>query len=137
MKRRYFIGAATASVLIPMTVGSRSFQAFGAMPRPDDLAFFDERFEKARRIAASWAVSDRALAVQSDITSLWRGGLDAATRNRVMQLRGVTTEAFRFCLGVLVSEHASLNLSVSRIDRNLVAWTMQTHPYLILERRNG
>jgi hypothetical protein len=142
MKRRHFIGAATASVLAPVVLESQSFQALAAVSRPDDFAFFDERFEGARRAAASWTAPDRAIAVQGDVTSLWIGRLDRATRERALQLRGVTTESFRFCLGILVSEHARFDLSVSRIDRDLVLWTMRTIPkrraaHLRAERRNG
>ncbi len=54
MKRRHFIGAATASVLVPLAAGSRSVEAFAAISSHDDCAYFDERFETARRVAASW-----------------------------------------------------------------------------------
>ncbi|MFL6599911.1 MAG: hypothetical protein ACJ8R9_01100 [Steroidobacteraceae bacterium] len=137
MKRRHFIRAATASLLIPVALESLSLHALSALSAYDDYAFFDERFENARRIAATWCGSNGPVAVQGDITQLWSAGLNRATRDRRLQLRGVTTESFRFCLGVLVSEHAEFDLKVSRLDRYLFLWTMQTAPRLRAERRNG
>ncbi len=111
--------------------------ALGALSSSDDYAFFDERFENARRVAASWLAANSPIAVQADITSLWSGGLDRATRGRRLHMRGVTTESFRFCLGILVGEHADIDLRVSRLDPNLLLWTMHTTPRLTAERRNG
>jgi hypothetical protein len=137
LKRRRFIQAATVSVLLPATVESRCLHAFAVLSPNDDYAFFDERFEKARRLAASWSGSNEAIAVHGDITPLWNNGLDSATRKRTLRLRGVTAESFRFCLGILVSEHADLHLHASRLDRDLFLWTMHTTPRLRVERRNG
>jgi hypothetical protein len=137
MKRRHFIRAATASLFIPAALESRCLHALAALCAYDDYGFFDERFENARSIAATWSASNGPVAVQGDITQLWSAGLNRATRDRRLQLRGVTTESFRFCLAVLVGEHADFDLKVSRLDRNLFLWTMQTTPRLRAERRNG
>jgi len=102
----------------------------------DDYTFFDERFQEARRVAASWSGSN-SIPVHGDITTLWNHGLNSATRQRALRLRGVTTESFRFCLAILVSEHANVDLTVTRLDRNLFLWTMHTTPKLRVERRNG
>jgi hypothetical protein len=137
MKRRHFIRGATASLLVPAALELPCFPALAALCARGDYVFFDERFEKARRIAASWPASNEPVAVQGDITPVWSDGLDRATRGRPLQMRGVTTESFRFCLAVLVDEHADFELQVSRLDRNLFLWTMRTTPKLRAERRHG
>jgi len=53
-----------------------------------DYIFFDERFQKARRIAASWSASDRLIGVQGDVTPWWTNGLDRTTREYPLNLRG-------------------------------------------------
>jgi hypothetical protein len=131
MKRRQFIGSA-AFLLVPVPDG-RSGQALAAAVAPGDYAFFDERFERARRIASSWPLMAKPQAVQGDITQ-WIQVLQHATRDRALQLRGVTTESFRFCLSILVREHAELRLQNSRLDENLFLWTMQTMPKLGVQR---
>jgi hypothetical protein len=110
--------------------------ALAAPVPPDDYAFFDERFEKARRIAAAWPAAIGPIAVQGDITP-WRSVLERAPRERRLQLRGVTTESFRFCAAILVGDCADLHLQASRLDRDLVLWTMRTTPKPNSERRNG
>ena len=103
-----------------------------------DYAFFDERFEEARRLAASWSGLNPLIEVQGDITPFWSNGPDRTTRERPLKLRGVTTESFQFCLRILVAEHADLDAQVSRLDRNLLLWTMCTTPKnVITERRHG
>jgi hypothetical protein len=137
LKRRHFIRGATASVLLPAALGSPSLLALTAPSSHGDYALFDERFENARRIAASWPGSNEPIAVQGDITSLWTHTLERATRERPLHLRGVTTESFRFCLAILVREHATLDLQVARLDPNLFLWTMRTTPTLRAEPHNG
>ena len=66
IRRRHFIGGSAASLLAALEWPSLS--ALAASHPHDDYAFFDERFEKARRIAASWPASIGSVAVQSDIT---------------------------------------------------------------------
>lgn len=73
------------------------------------------------------------VAVQGDITP-WSDVLAQAPRERVLQLRGVTTESFRFCAAILVGERADVDLQVSRLDQDLVLWTIRTTPR---ERRHG
>ena len=125
MKRRYFIHVVAASLLFRVATKPRvaGLVAFSQKP---DFAFFDERFHQARRIAASWSASNRLIGVQGDITPLWRNGLDRMTRDHPLHLRGVTTESFLFCLRILLGEHADVAVQVSRLDRNLLLWTMRT-----------
>jgi hypothetical protein len=128
MKRRYFIQAATVSVLCPAAVTTCIAALTTSQNR--GAIFFDERFPQARHVAASRSASNRLIAVQSDVTTLWCNGLDRMTRNYPLHLHGVTTESFLFCLRILVSEHADLELRALRLDRNLFQWTMCTTPKL-------
>jgi hypothetical protein len=123
MKRRHFLGAATASVLVPAALGQCA-----AAPAAWDYAFFDERFERSRLVASSWSASSRRIGVQGDITPWWRNGLDRVAHRHPLRLRGVTTDSFHFCLGVLLGEHTDLHREVSRLDRNLLLWTIHTTP---------
>jgi hypothetical protein len=129
MQRRHFIRAVTASVLLPAAAG-RSGAALGAGRQEWDYAFFDERFQSAHRLAESWtsSSSSRPIGVDSDVTALWREGLDRLSRDQPLRLRGVTTQSFHFCLKVLLSEHTNLDVQASRLDRNLFLWTMRTIP---------
>lgn len=125
MERRHFIQAAASSVLLP------SLLAWPRLPpaRADHVyAFVDERFERARRVAAAWRESGRLIAVQGDITPFWRRGLERAAREKALSLRGITTESFRFCLSVLLSEHGVVDARVSRVDQDLLLWTMRSAP---------
>jgi hypothetical protein len=124
MNRRHFIGGSAAVLLAPAVLQGRAVTAAAAC---GDYAFFDERFDQARRIAASWSATVGPAAVQGDITR-WIHVLDRASRERALQLRGVTTESFRFCLSILVSEQADVRSRVSRLDRDLYLWTLQTTP---------
>jgi hypothetical protein len=126
MKRRQFICAATASALLPAAkLWGAAAATLSSQPA---YVFFDERFQNARRAAATWGDSSRLIGVQGDITPLWRNGLDRMTRDHPLHLRGVTTESFLFCLRILAGERARLDMQVSRLDRNLLLWTMTTTP---------
>jgi hypothetical protein len=127
IRRRHFIGGSAASLLVATAFELPCLPAWAASLPQGDYAFFDDRFEAARRIAASWTVSMGPVAVQGDVTP-WSDLLDRASRERALQLRGITTESFRFCTTILVGDHASLDLKVSRLDRDLVLWTLRTTP---------
>jgi hypothetical protein len=125
INRRHFVGG-SAALLGTAVLELPALSAFAApLPHPDH-AFFDQRFETARRVAASWPASMRPVAVLGDITP-WTALLDRA-RERPLQLCGVTTESFRFCAAILAGEHAETGLKVSRLDRDLVLWSMRTTP---------
>ena len=127
MKRRHFIRAATASVLFP-AVARTHIATPKSLSEKWDYVFFDERFQGARRVAAALSSESRLVAVQGDITVLWRDELERMTRDHAVRVRGATTYSFLFCLRILVGEHADLDLQVSRLDRNLYGWTMSTAP---------
>jgi hypothetical protein len=137
VKRRHFIQTATACVLLPAAV-KPCVVAFATVSQTRDYLFFDERFEKAHRIVASWPASSRAIPVHSDVTSLWSNGLDRMTRDAALHFRGVTTQSFLFCLRILTAEHADLEAQVSRLDRYLFEWAILTTPRnLNTEQRHG
>ena len=125
MKRRQFIRAAGASLLLTTAVPGVAPAA--SSPRRN-FAFFDKRFQRAGRVADSWRDVKRLIEVDGDITQLWRDELERLTRSHALYLRGVTTESFLFCLRILASEHAKLDAQVSRLDGNLLLWTMYTTP---------
>ena len=120
MKRRHFIQAATASVIVPT--------ALAVTWRKWDYVLFDERFEQARRVAALGSGSSRLIGVRSDVTAFWCGELDRRARHHCLSLRGVTTDAFLFCLRILLAEHANLQVQVSRLDLNLLSWSVHANP---------
>ena len=125
VNRRHFIGGSAATLLASAALGWPQLSALAASR--GDYAFFDDRFEMARRIAAAWPAANRSIAVRNDITA-WRDLLDAAPRQRALLLRGVTTESFRFCAEILLSESARVDLQTTRLDQNLVLWAMCTTP---------
>jgi hypothetical protein len=127
MKRRHFIQAATASMLLPPALVP-SPAVFAGIARKWDYVFFDERFEQAHRVVAAWPASNGPIAVRGDVTAFWRGGLDRLARDYPLHLRGVTTDSFQFCLRILLGEHANLELRVSRLNPNLFSWIMRTTP---------
>jgi len=133
MKRRHFIHAASASVLLPSALVPGP-AVFAGIARKWDYVFFDERFEQAHRAVASWPASNRPVGVRGDITPFWRGGLDLdrLTRDGPLHLRGMTTDSFQFCLRILLAEHANLDVQVSRLDHpNLFSWIMRTTPKML------
>jgi hypothetical protein len=125
MKRRVFLGVATASALFPAALRQANATLAAGSPKWD-YVLFDERFETAHRLAASWRAATLPIAVRSDVTALWRGELERVAREHPLHLRGVTTESVHFCLRILLSEHTRLDGRVSRLDRNLLLWTMHT-----------
>jgi len=130
MKRRQFIHAATASVLLPCALAPGP-AVFAGTALKWDYVFFDERFEQAHRVAASWLAANRPIGVRGDITPFWIGGLDRLTRNNPLHLRGVTTDSFQFCLRILLGEHANLDAQVSRLHPDLLSWIMRTTPKIM------
>jgi hypothetical protein len=125
MQRRQFIRAASVCLLLPATI-SPGLSSMGTQRR--SYGFFDDRFPNARRFAAAWPGSVAAVAVQGDVTTFWQEGLERLVGTQPLRLHGVTTESFRFCLHTLMREHAGVETLVSRLDRNLLVWTMTTTP---------
>ena len=126
MRRRQFIHMAAAYLLLPAAV-KPCVAARSASKRHKNI-FFDERFPRARLLAASWSDVDTLTAVQGDITPFWSDGLDRMCTESPVRLRGVTTDSFQFCLRILVGERADVDAQVTRLDQNLFVWTMSTLP---------
>jgi hypothetical protein len=136
IKRRRFIGGSAATMLVAAAPVWPCSSVRAACLLQGDFAFFDQRFEKAQRIAASWPASIGAVAVRGDITP-WSDVLVCAPGERPLLLRGATTESFRFCAAILVGDRADLDQQFSRLDQDLILWTMRTTPRRIAERRHG
>jgi hypothetical protein len=128
VNRRHFIGGSGATLLVSGALGWPQLSALAASQ--GDYAFFDDRFEMARRIAAAWPAASQSIAVQNDITP-WTSQLHREPRKRALLVRGVTTESFRFCAEILLGECAQVDVQVTRLDRNLVLWAMCTTPKTI------
>jgi hypothetical protein len=126
MNRRHFLQAAGSTLFVPGTVPLADHAATVHDPPPLDHLFFDERFPHARRRALEWAGAAVPTPVQGDITALWRSGLGQAVSESSLTMRGVTTESFYFCLKVLAGERARLDTQVTRVDRDLLVWTIST-----------
>jgi len=136
MQRRHFIHLATLTAVFT-GAAKPCAPALAAFSRNRDRVFFDQRFPTARGVAALWPAFDPLMAVEGDITPFWGNGLDRMTRERALLLSGVTTDSFLFCLRTLAAEHADLDGRVSRLDRNLLAWTIYTVPNPRAEARHG
>ena len=128
MNRRSFIQAATCSLFVPTVVTATHDQALASEQPAWDYIFYDERFANARLLAGEGSGSTLLTPVRGDITDVWKAGLDRVSRTSALTMRGVTTESFHFCLKIMVGEHASLDTQMSRLDRDLVLWTMRTAP---------
>ncbi len=126
MNRRHFIQSAASSLVVPSAVTLANTSVSTTGQRAADYFFFDERFAKARRLAAELADSSPLTPVQGDITDVWNAGLNRAARHSQLTIRGVTTESFHFCLKIMVSEQTRVNTRIARLDRDLFLWTMHT-----------
>ncbi len=81
MRRRQFLHAASAAVLLPVMTGMSEAGATAISPEREFL-FFDARFEAARRLAASGSSRARPIAVHTDITPIWGTGLESRASGR-------------------------------------------------------
>jgi hypothetical protein len=102
-----------------------------ASARPADseapgYLFYDERFPAAGRLAREIAGSDEIIPVRGDVTQLWNGILKPASQRSQLLLAGVTTGSFYFCLKTLMRSPKGLDLYTSRIDRDLIAWSIRS-----------
>jgi hypothetical protein len=126
MKRRHFLQAAASSLVIPRAMALVNTHAPAVEQPGQDYFFYDERFAQARRLAEELSGSTALTPVQGDITGFWNSGLDRATRQFSVMMRGVTTESFYFCLKIMAGEQADLDAQVTRLDRDLFLWTIRT-----------
>ena len=129
--------AATSALFIPKAVTVAHASASATRSPDPDYFFCDERFAKARQMAAELSGCTALTAVQGDITELWNSHLGRASRLSSLHMRGVTTESFYFCLKIMMGEHAHLNAQVTRVDRDLFLWTMRTGLQTATELRHG
>lgn len=122
---------------LAVPVGARLALGNGRFPYGRTYAFCDQRFAAARGIAAAWPGRFAPIAVHADVTPLWTGFLGRDIQRYPLQLKGVTTESFLFCLRILAQERSRFEYECSRIDRNLLSWSMNTIPIALLEQLHG
>ena len=137
MNRRGLILAATSALFIPKVVMVAHASASATKSSGPDFFFCDERFAKARRLAAELSGCTALTPVQGDITELWNSNLGRASRQSSLHMRGVTTESFYFCLKIMIGEHARLNAQVTRVDQDLFLWTMRSGLQTATEELHG
>jgi hypothetical protein len=137
MNRRGLILAATSALFIPKVVMVAHASASATKSPGPDFFFCDERFAKARRLAAELSGCTALTPVQGDITELWNSYLGRASRQSSLHMRGVTTESFYFCLKIMIGEHARLNAQVTRVDQDLFLWTMRSGLQTATEELHG
>jgi hypothetical protein len=129
MNRRRFMQAASSTLLLPL-YPAMGFSASGpAGVAEAEHVFYDRRFETARNMAAELAGSCQAMAVESDVTEVWRQVLNRACQDSPVSLRGITTETFHFCLATMIAEFARIDSRIVRLDRDLHIWTIRAVPY--------
>lgn len=129
--------AATSALFIPKVVMVAHASASATKSPGPDFFFCDERFAKARRLAAELSGCTALTPVQGDITELWNSYLRRASRQSSLNMRGVTTESFYFCLKIMIGEHARLNAQVTRVDQDLFLWTMRSGLQTATEELHG
>ncbi len=126
MDRRDFLKSALASLalsgsaLTRVSDGSSTGEALS-------FVFYDERFQTAEALSKAMAASGDVIPVRGDVTAVWNGVLKSVSRGSSLMLAGVTTESFYFCLKTLLHSHAGLDICTSRIDRDLIAWSLRSH----------
>jgi hypothetical protein len=79
---------------------------FPALPILLDAVIFDSRFPIARNFAAAaCGKGQRTLAIQGDVTALWRDELRVRWDAGAAAIAGMTTERSFFCLEQLAKDH--------------------------------
>jgi len=120
MKRRNFI----SSSLIPLALPKLSLAGSSSLQATPTIKYFEERYQKAGKVARSWLGSGNWQAVQSDITPLWNGQLKSKSKDDSLYVAGVTTESFYFCLQRLLQPTHAVSVEITRVDQNLYAWAL-------------
>ena len=140
MERRRFILVASQVLALPAVMGGDLVAAGPAAFRPASARlYFDERFPAAHHHAAAIArsIGIDPVAVHGDVSPYWTSDLNRTARSHPLELHGVTTESFRFCLDILLRERSSVRGQVSRLDGNLLLWSIRSHPRGIQESFHG
>jgi hypothetical protein len=128
MNRRTFITTARdtaalatiASALQPLSAFASNATSKRESASP---VYFDPRFPAARAMAAQLAGGDAVTAVSGDATELLIATCSSASQS--IRLRGVTTESVPFCLSQIAINGHRPQLSQTRLDQDLFAWTLE------------
>lgn len=91
---------------------------------PVSLLIVDERFESARRVAASLAPGIRRATLPQDVFDLWHQELEALCRSRRDAIAGITTERGLFLIQTLAADYRLRVLSRSVHEASLVSWVI-------------
>lgn len=96
----------------------------------DVFTFYDARFAEAHSLAQQLHGDEQPLATDGDVTAIWQNWLSASNRrHNSLCLQGVTTESFHFCLRVLLeSDNQRVEPTLTRLNRDLHTWTIETLP---------
>jgi hypothetical protein len=128
MNRRRFMKALSSTLLLPLSPALNASAWSSSDKLQSDQFFYDDRFAGARKLALELACPGEIIPVQSDITDIWRAGLNRVCRQGPMVMRGVTTESVHFCLRTMVADCAEIESQISRVDRDLYLWTIKSEP---------
>jgi hypothetical protein len=89
-------------------VMATSFAAAWGLPASPilfDVVIFDSRFPIAGNFAAACGKGQKTLAIQGDVTALWRDELRVRWDAGAAAIAGMTTERSLFCLEQLAKDH--------------------------------
>ena len=111
-------------------VMATSFAVAGSLPASPiifDAVIFDSRFPIACNFgAAACRRGQKALAIQGDVTALWRDDLRIRWAAGAAAISGMTTERSLFCLEQLAKDQWLRVMSRRSVPRNepLVCWVI-------------
>ncbi len=117
MNRRLFIGTALLSFTLPTEILAASDSQVAA-----NMVFFDPRFAKSLPELGDRVRTGNTRIVNGDITPVWNDGLKRLSGKVTLNLVGVTTDSFYFCLQRLLQEKNTVTAESLKINSNLVAW---------------
>jgi hypothetical protein len=120
-RREFCLAGAVVATSFPVAWG------LPASPIALDLVIFDSRFSIACNFgAAACRKGQRTLAIQGDVTALWRDDLRLRWATGAAAIGGMTTERSLFCLEQLAKDHWLRVRSRHRVLLNepLVCWVI-------------
>ena len=131
MNRRTFIKTTLASLLIPCGIARTEALCNNPGSIPPDYIFYDDRFNEARQFAEQMAFDSVITPVKGDMTGIWKAGLANECTHRPVMMQGITTESFYFCLQGMIRSVAKTHTNITRINRYLFLWDIQSNNYSV------
>jgi hypothetical protein len=123
MHRRELISASLSAILLPQ--GMFAFTAVEPAAGAS-FVFFDEHYALAASLAQAAPPYSSKIPVGADVTGVWNSSLKLARRDLPLELLGITTDSFRFCLQRLLQSHCYTSTNVERVSQDLYAWSIIT-----------